>query len=101
MLAQQAFGYDVGGCNFHIQEKPMHENLEFSRTGTDESAKPTALVGLADALLDASQSAKSTGPVGLADFPCVVAQSAKLTGSVGLADSPVADPVNLSKKLSN
>jgi hypothetical protein len=30
MLAQQAFGYDVGGRNFHIQEKPMHENLNFS-----------------------------------------------------------------------
>jgi hypothetical protein len=26
-LAQQAFGYDVGGHNFHIQEKPMHEDL--------------------------------------------------------------------------
>jgi hypothetical protein len=30
MLAQQASGYDVGGRNFHIQEKPMHENLNFS-----------------------------------------------------------------------
>jgi hypothetical protein len=29
MLAQQASGYDVGGRNFHIQEKPMHEDLEF------------------------------------------------------------------------
>jgi hypothetical protein len=29
MLAQQASGYDVGGCNFHIQEKPMREDLEF------------------------------------------------------------------------
>jgi hypothetical protein len=48
MLAQQASGYDVGGRSFHIQEKSMHEDLEFSRAGTDESAKPTALVGLAD-----------------------------------------------------
>jgi hypothetical protein len=38
MLAQQAFGYDIGGHNFHIQEKPMHENLEFSHAGIDESA---------------------------------------------------------------
>jgi hypothetical protein len=52
----------------------MHEDLEFSCAGTDESAKPTAL--LADTQMDASQSAKLIGPVGLADFPCVVAQSA-------------------------
>jgi hypothetical protein len=76
MLAQQASGYDIGGCNFHIQEKPMHEDLEFSRAGTDKSAKPTALVGLADPLMDASQPAKPTRPVGLADFPCAAAQSA-------------------------
>jgi hypothetical protein len=30
MLAQQALDYDIGGRNFHIQEKPMHENLNFS-----------------------------------------------------------------------
>jgi hypothetical protein len=54
MLAQLASGYDVGGRNFHIQEKPMHEDLEFSCVGTDESAKPTALVALADTLMDAS-----------------------------------------------
>jgi hypothetical protein len=54
MLAKQASGYDVGGRNFHIQEKPMHEDLEFSHAGTDESTKPTALVGLADPLMDAS-----------------------------------------------
>jgi hypothetical protein len=76
MLAQQAYGYDVGGRNFHIQEKPMHEDLEFFHAGIDESAKPIALVGLADTLMDASQSAKLTGPVSLADFPCAVAQSA-------------------------
>jgi hypothetical protein len=35
----------------------MHEDLEFFHAGTDESAKPTALVGLADILMDASQSA--------------------------------------------
>jgi hypothetical protein len=81
MLAQQASGYDVGGYNFHIQEKTMHEDLEFSRAGTDESAKPTALVGLADTgladtLMDASMSAKPTRLVGLVDFPCAIAQSA-------------------------
>jgi hypothetical protein len=54
----------------------MHEDLEFFRAGTDESAKPTALVGLANTLMDAIQLAKPTGPVGLANFPCAVAQSA-------------------------
>jgi hypothetical protein len=63
MLAQQASSYDVGGCNFHIQEKPMHEDLEFSHVGTDESAKWTTLVSLADTLMDASQSAKPTSPM--------------------------------------
>jgi hypothetical protein len=48
MLAQQASGYDVGGHNFHVQEKPMYGNLEFSRASTNKSAKPFALVGLAD-----------------------------------------------------
>jgi hypothetical protein len=59
----------------------MCEDLEFSRVGTDESAKPTALVSLADPLVDASQLAKPTGPVGLA--------------------SPVANPTSLPEKLSN
>ena len=27
MLAQQASGFDVGGCNFHIKEKTMQENF--------------------------------------------------------------------------
>jgi ribonuclease HI len=36
MLAQQASGYDVGGRNFHVQEKPMYENLEFSHVGTNK-----------------------------------------------------------------
>jgi hypothetical protein len=35
----------------------MHEDLEFSRAGTDKSAKPIALVSLANPLMDASQSA--------------------------------------------
>jgi hypothetical protein len=77
MLAQQAFGYDVGGRSFYIQEKPMHEDLEFSRASTDESAKPTALVGLANPLMDASQPAKLTRLVVLADFSCATTQSAK------------------------
>jgi hypothetical protein len=41
----------------------MHKNLESSRAGIDESAKPTALVSLANTLMDASQSAKLTSPV--------------------------------------
>jgi hypothetical protein len=48
MLAQQAFDYDIGGRNFHIQEQPMHEDLYFCRVSAEESAKLTALVGLAD-----------------------------------------------------
>ena len=45
MLAQQASSYDVSGRNFHIQEQPMHENLNFFHVGTDQSAKPTAPTG--------------------------------------------------------
>jgi hypothetical protein len=41
MLAQQASSYDVGGRNFHIQEKPMHKNFSFSRACADQSAQPT------------------------------------------------------------
>jgi hypothetical protein len=41
MLAQQASDYDVGGCNFHIQEKMMREDLKLSCAGTDKSAKLT------------------------------------------------------------
>jgi hypothetical protein len=82
MLAQQASDYDVGERNFHIQEKPMHKNLEFSRAGTGKSVKPTALVGLADPLMDASQLAKLIGPV-------------------GLANSHVVGPANLPEKLLN
>jgi hypothetical protein len=101
MLAQQASGYDIGGHNFHTQEKPMCEDLEFSHAGTDGSTKPTALVGLADPLVDASQSAKPTGLVSLVDFPSATTQLAKPTGPVCLANSLVANPTNLPKKLSN
>jgi hypothetical protein len=41
MLAQQESGYDVGGCNFHIQEQPMHENFNFTYADTEQSAQPT------------------------------------------------------------
>jgi hypothetical protein len=54
MLDQQASSYDVGGHNFHIQGKLMHKDLEFSHASTDESAKATTLVGLANTLMDAS-----------------------------------------------
>jgi hypothetical protein len=50
MLAQQASGYDVGGCNFHVQEKSVHKIFSFSRAGADQSAKPTAPVSSADSL---------------------------------------------------
>jgi hypothetical protein len=48
MLAQQASVYDVGGCNFLVQEKPMHKNFSFFHVGADQSAKPTTPVGSAD-----------------------------------------------------
>jgi hypothetical protein len=41
MLARQASGYDVSGRNFHIQEQLMHKNLNSSRAGTYQSARPT------------------------------------------------------------
>ena len=44
MLAQQAFGYDVSGHNFHIQEQLMYDDFNFSCAGTDQSAKPTTLL---------------------------------------------------------
>jgi hypothetical protein len=55
-------------------------------------AKLTALVGLADTLIDASQSAKPTSQL---------SRSPLCSSPVGLADSPVADPANLPKKLLN
>jgi hypothetical protein len=64
MLAQQAFGYDVGGCNFHIQEQPMHKNFNFSHAGADQSDKPT-------------------DPVGSADFPSAEATSTQPAATVG------------------
>jgi hypothetical protein len=64
IVAQQASGHDVGGYNFHIQEQLMHENLSFSRVGTDQLAKPIALVGSADSLSATAQSAKPTALVG-------------------------------------
>ena len=78
MLAQQASDYDVSGYNFHIQEQPMHEDFKFSYVGTDQSAKPTTLVGQADT----SKLAKPIAPV-------------------GSADSPVTSPVNSPEKLPN
>ena len=74
MLAQQASGYDFGGHNFHIQEQPMHENLNFFHVGTDQSAKPTDQVDLVDspavvaksdwrtALVNQANSSKSAQP---------------------------------------
>jgi hypothetical protein len=41
ILAQQAFGYDVGGRNFHIKEKMMQEKFASLYAGTVESAQPT------------------------------------------------------------
>jgi ribonuclease HI len=69
MLAQQASSYDVDGCNFHIQEQSMHEDLYFCCVSAEESAKPPALASLANPNSLASQSAWPTLPVGLADSP--------------------------------
>ena len=66
MLAQQASGYDVGGRNFHIEEQPMHENFNFSRASTDESAKLTDQVGSANSLSVATKLARPTILVGQA-----------------------------------
>ena len=41
MLAQQASGFDVGGCNFHIKEKTMQENFVVLCVGAAESTKLT------------------------------------------------------------
>ena len=54
MLAQQASGYDIDEHNFHIQEQPMHENLNFSHAGADQSAKPITPVSLVDSLFVAA-----------------------------------------------
>jgi hypothetical protein len=60
----------------------MYEDLYFCHLSAEESAKPTALVGLADPDSLASQSAWPTLPV-------------------GLAYSPVASPTNVHDELSN
>jgi hypothetical protein len=96
MLAQQASGYDVGGCNFHVQEKLMHKKFSFSHAGADQLAKLTAPVGSTDSLSAEAQSAQLTSLVGHADS----SKSVKPTAPVGLADSPMANPANLSEKLS-
>jgi hypothetical protein len=67
MLAQQASGYDVGGRNFHVQEKSMYKNFSFSRAGVDQSAKPTAPISLADSLSAEAQSSQLTSLVGHAN----------------------------------
>ena len=60
MLAQHASSYDAGGRNFHIQEQPMHENLNFSRVGAVHSAKPSTRVALADSPSTEAKSAQPT-----------------------------------------
>ena len=97
MLAQQESGYDFGGCNFHIQEQPMHENLNFSCAGTDQSAKPTDGVGSANSISVVAKSARLTTLVGPADS----SKSAKPTAPVGSADSPMTSSVNSTEKLLN
>jgi hypothetical protein len=68
MLAQQASSYDVGGRNFHIQERLMHKNFNFSRVGTNQLAKPTDPVGSADSPSAGAKSAQPIATVGQADF---------------------------------
>ena len=71
--------------------------LIFSCVGTDQSAQPTDQVGSADYSSAVAKSAKPTALVGQAD----ASKSAKPTGLVGSADSPMTSPVNSPKKLSN
>jgi hypothetical protein len=75
MLDQQASGYDVNGRNFHVQEKPMHEDLHFFRVGTD-------------------QLAKSIDQVVSAGTPSAMAKLARPTALVGQGDSPVTSSIN-------
>jgi hypothetical protein len=82
MLARQASSYDFDGRNFHVQKKPMHEDVCFFRAGTDQSAKPIDQVGSAGS-------------------PSVVAKLARPTALVGQGDSPVTSSVNSFEKLSN
>ena len=67
MLAQQASSNDVGGHNFHIQEQPMHENLNFLRAGADQSSKPNDPLGSADSFFGLAKSARPTAQVSQAD----------------------------------
>jgi hypothetical protein len=97
MLAQQASNYDVDGCNFYIQEQPMHENFSFFYAGADQSAKSTTSVSSADSLTAIAQSTKLIALVGQADS----SKLAKPTALIGLADSPVASPITSTDKLPN
>jgi hypothetical protein len=45
MLVQQASGYDVGGRNFHIKERPMQENFVVLCARVAESTELTPQVG--------------------------------------------------------
>ena len=65
MLGQQASGYDIGGCNFHIQEQPMHENFNFSCAGIDQSAKSTDQVGSVDSPWPARSLRPRSSQIGL------------------------------------
>jgi hypothetical protein len=69
MLAQQASSYNVDGCNFYIQEQPMHENLSFFCAGADQSAKSTTSVSSVDSLTAIAQAAKPTPPSWLSRLP--------------------------------
>jgi hypothetical protein len=73
----------------------MHENFNFSRLGTDQSAKPTDQVGSADSLSVVAKSARPTTLVGEADS----SMSAKPTTLVDSANSPMTSPVNFLEKL--
>jgi hypothetical protein len=64
MLAQQAYGYDFSGHNFHVQEKLMHEDLYFFHAGIDKSAKPIDQVSLANSPSAVSKLARPTALVG-------------------------------------
>jgi hypothetical protein len=75
----------------------MHENLSFSHVGTDQLAKPTALVGSTASLSTAAQSAKPTALVGQIDS----SKSAKPTALVGSVDCPVTSLVTSLEKLPN
>jgi len=66
----------------------MHENLNFSSAGTDQSAKPTNLVGSTDSLSDLAKSASPTALVSQVDST----KSAKPTAPIGLSRLPYDQP---------